>query len=162
MRLLVQRVHNASVRVDDALVASIEKGLLVLVGFGNEDSATLPQEKAWKGCIDKLLHLRIFPGNTPETEHKFQTDVQDFGGEILLVSQFTLYAQCRQGRRPDFLQATKPAVAQELFAQFVHDVEKCLPSRVCAGNFGALMDVALTNWGPVTIMLDSDELFAVR
>ncbi len=159
MRLLIQRVHHASVHVDNAQVASIQQGLLVFVGFGNQDHAQLPQTKIWTSCMEKLLHLRIFPGSTPETAHKFQSNVCDFGGEILFVSQFTLYAQCKQGRRPDFLQATAPAVAEKLFSQWVHDVDVHLPSRVFSGIFGAQMDVELSNWGPVTIMLDSEELF---
>ncbi len=159
MRLLVQRVRAASVVVDDSPVASIQEGLLVLVGFGKADNADLPQTKIWKSCIDKLVHLRIFPGDTPETEHKFQRDVCDFGGEILLVSQFTLFAQCKQGRRPDFLQATAPDIAEALFTKFIKDVDAHLPSRVSSGIFAAQMDVSLTNWGPVTIMLDSEELF---
>ncbi len=165
MRLLVQRVHSANVCVrtfepeKTEEVARIKAGLLVFVGFGHEDNAQLPQSKIWTSIIDKLLHLRIFPGNTPETAHKFQSSVLDYGGEILLVSQFTLYAQCKQGRRPDFLASTAPALAKELFASFVKDVHAALPSRVFSGHFGANMDVSLVNWGPVTIMLDSEELY---
>ncbi len=167
MRLLVQRVHAASVTVhqennESQKVAQIDGGLLVLVGFGQEASLELKQSKTWTAIIDKLLHLLIFPGDTPETTHKIQRDVCDFGGQILLVSQFTLYAQCKQGRRPDFLQCTAPHIAQELFASFVQDVQKALPSRVFSGVFGANMDVALTNWGPVTIMLDSAELYPAK
>ncbi len=159
MRLFVQRVHKASVTVEEKQVASINAGLLVLVGFGQEDKADLPQSKVWKACIDKLVHLRIFPGDTEATAHKFQRDVLDFGGEILLVSQFTLYATCKSGRRPDFLQAAPPALAQKLFEQWVQDVDACLPSRVHSGIFGANMNVELNNWGPVSLMLDSQELF---
>ncbi len=159
MRLLVQRVRNASVDVDGVQIASIQQGLLVFVGFGGPDTIHLPQTKIWTSCLEKLLHLRIFPGHTAETEHKFQTSVSDFGGEILLVSQFTLYAQCKHGRRPDFGQATAPSVAKTLYEQWVQTVDAHLPTRVSSGIFGANMDVKLTNWGPVTCLLDSEELF---
>ncbi len=159
MRLFVQRVHKASVTVEGSLVSSIGPGLLVLVGFGQEDGEALPQSKLWTACIEKLVHLRIFPGDTEATAHKFQRDVLDFGGEILLVSQFTLYAACKNGRRPDFQQAAAPALATQLFAQLIHDVDAYLPSRVHSGIFGAHMDVELNNWGPVSLMLDSKELF---
>ncbi len=159
MRLLIQRVHSAGVVVDKKEIAAIDAGLLVFVGFGNKDHMHLPQSKTWHSIIDKLLHLRIFPGNTPETAHKFQTDVCDYGGKILLVSQFTLYANCKQGRRPDFLQSTPPHIAEKLFTHFVKDVQSALPQRVFAGIFGANMDISLVNFGPVTIMLDSEELY---
>ncbi len=159
MRFLLQRVKHASVSVDDTTIAAIDHGLLVLVGFGGKDSATLPQSKLWSSMIEKLLHLRIFPGNTSETQHKFQQDVCDFGGKILLVSQFTLYANCKQGRRPDFLQSTPPQVAEALFTQLVQDIDARLPLRVSSGIFAAHMDIQLCNWGPVTIVLDSEELF---
>ncbi len=159
MRLLVQRVKHASVSVEEKNVASIENGLLVLVGFGGKDHARLPQSKLWSSMIDKLLHLRIFPGQSPETQHKFHLDVCDHGGKILLVSQFTLYAHCKQGRRPDFLQSTPPHIAEALFTQFVQDIDVHLPLRVSSGIFGANMDIQLCNWGPVTISLDSEELF---
>ncbi len=159
MRLLIQRVHEASVTVEGREVGAIKAGLLVFVGFGNGDTATLPQSKAWTGCIDKLMHLRIFPGDTPETSHKFKRHIQEIEGEILLVSQFTLFASCKNGRRPDFQAATAPDVAHELFTRFVQDVDAHLPSRVHSGIFGANMDVRLINWGPVTLMLDSEELF---
>ncbi len=159
MRLLVQRVKHASVMVEEENIAKIKSGLLVFVGFGGQDTADLPKSKVWASMIDKLLHLRIFPGNTPETQDKFQLDVCDYGGEILLVSQFTLYAACKQGRRPDFLQSTPPAVAKTLFQQIIHDIDGHLPLRVSSGIFGANMDVQLCNWGPVTIALDSEELF---
>ncbi len=159
MRLLVQRVRKASVTVEGSVVGSIGSGLLVLVGFGQEDLELSPKSKLWAACLDKLLHLRIFPGDTEATAHKFQRDIIDFGGEILLVSQFTLYAACKNGRRPDFQNAAAPAVAEELFAKWVQDIDAHLPSRVHSGIFGANMDVELCNWGPVTITLDSQELF---
>ncbi len=159
MRLLVQRVHEASVTVQGHQVGAIKAGLLVFVGFGDTDTIDLPQSKAWAACIDKLLHLRIFPGDTEETAHKFKRHVQEIEGEILVVSQFTLFASCKNGRRPDFQAATAPDVAKELFTRFVQDIDAHLPSRVYSGIFGANMDVHLINWGPVTLMLDSEELF---
>ncbi len=159
MRLLIQRVKQASVIVDEEKIANIDDGLLVFVGFGHEDCANLPKSKIWSSMIAKLLHLRIFPGDTIETEHKFQRDVCDYGGKLLLVSQFTLYADCKHGRRPDFLQSTPPQVAQSLFNQFVQDVDLATPLHVSSGIFGANMQVHLCNWGPVTILLDSEKLF---
>lgn len=159
MRLLVQRVHEASVSVDGTTVASIGTGLLAFVGFGRMDTMTLPQSRIWEGMRDKLLHSRIFPGDTPDKADKLHRDVMDIGGEVLLVSQFTLYADCRQGRRPGFQLAAPPPLAEGLFKQFTDAVDARFPHRVRSGIFGANMNVGLTNWGPVTLLLDSEELF---
>ncbi len=159
MRLLLQRVHEGAVHVDNTCIASIQQGLVVLVGFGQADTAHMPQSPLWKNMIEKLMYLRIFPGNTPDKEHKFHCNIQETEGEILLVSQFTLYANCAQGRRPGFQDAAAPSLAEALFLQFIKDVDAYLPSRVHSGIFGANMDVQLTNWGPVTILLDSEEMF---
>lgn len=162
MRLLVQRVRQASVWVDHAEVASIGTGLLALVGFGAEDGPDMPHgpgSRAWIGMLDKLVHTRIFPGKEEGKHDKMDLDVLDHGGEILLVSQFTLYADCRKGRRPGFQDAASPTVAAALFDRWVADVDARCPSRVRWGIFGAFMEVSLVNWGPVTLMLDSAELF---
>lgn len=159
MRLLVQRVRQASVQVDNAPVAAIGEGLLALVGFGAGDTADMPGSRAWNGMLDKLLHTRIFPGKEEGKHDKMDLDVVGHGGEILLVSQFTLYADCRNGRRPGFQDAAAPHIATALFDRWVADVDARCPSRVRCGIFGALMEVSLINWGPVTLMLDSDTLF---
>ena len=159
MRLVVQRVREASVQVDEHCVASINTGLLALVGFGREDGPDLPGSVVWKSMLDKLLHTRIFPGKAPDKADKMDLDVVDFGGEILLVSQFTLYADCRKGRRPGFQDAAAPDLALRLFEAWVRDVDARLPHRVGSGSFGALMEVRLNNWGPVTLVLDSTQLF---
>ena len=145
MRLLVQRVASASVTIDSQLHASIGKGLLVFLGVKQDDSET---------CIPwlakKLAELRIFEDNAD----KMNLSVSDIGGEILLVSQFTLYADCRRGRRPDFLQAAPPALAESLYERFISEV-KTYGIPVQTGVFGAMMQIALVNDGPVTIILDS-------
>lgn len=154
MRLFVQRVREAEVRVDEAVVGSIGPGLLVLVGFCREDAA-LAQTRHWNAMLDKLLGLRIFP----DAEDKMNLCLEDFGGSLLLVSQFTLYADCRKGRRPSFHLAAVPEVAEPLFDRFVADATGRLPGRVQQGRFGAMMAVRLENWGPTSIMLDSAEFF---
>ncbi len=153
MRLLIQRVREASVTVGGERVAAIGPGFLVLVGFGSMDGPDLPKSKIWATLVEKLAGLRVFQDDAD----KMNLGIEDCGGEMLLVSQFTLYADCRKGRRPSFHLACEPAVASELFAAFVQAMEKRLPGRIRQGIFAADMDVALTNWGPVTIMLDSED-----
>jgi D-tyrosyl-tRNA(Tyr) deacylase len=139
--------------VDNALVSSIPAGLLVLAGFGREDGPDLPGQPAWNKLLDKMTDLRIFPDDAG----KMNTSLRDWNqgaGEILLVSQFTLYADCRKGRRPSF-EAASPDIARGLFDQLIAAMEQRLPGRVHSGIFAADMDVHLINWGPVTILLDS-------
>lgn len=152
MRFLVQRVHSAHVDIDGTTIARIGQGLLVLVGIGQAD--LLPGDIVHK-LVDKLLGLRIFP----DADGKMNRDVVAGGGEILLVSQFTLYADCRKGRRPSFHLAAAPEQALPIFEDVVRTLQTCLPGKVQTGHFGADMDVHLVNWGPVTILLDS-EMFA--
>ena len=152
MRLVLQRVKNASVSIDGQIAAAIGTGLLVFVGLGPDDAA--PQ--AWpkiEAALAKLPVLRIFPD---EGNH-MNVSLEDHGGEILLVSQFTLYADCRKGRRPSFHLACPPETAKPLYDRVCAATEKLLPGKVKTGVFAADMDIALTNWGPVTIVLDSDE-----
>ncbi|MFI3271661.1 MAG: D-aminoacyl-tRNA deacylase [Pseudomonadota bacterium] len=169
MRLLLQRVHEASVSIDGKKVAAVGAGLLVLVGFGHGDTLAMRGSAKWQWMIDKMLDLRIFPDGqqrmnlslrdvaTAQSELVAQeTPNPMLAGEVLLVSQFTLYADCKKGRRPSFSEATPPQEAKELFECFVHDVRSHFSGRVDCGVFGADMDVHLVNWGPVTIMLDSD------
>ena len=152
MKLLLQRVKQAKVSVEGKTIASIGEGLLVFAGFGKEDSAKKPDTKAWDAMLKKTVELRIFP----DEANRFNMGLADYGGEILLVSQFTLYADCRKGRRPAFDAAAPPELARGLFDKLVADMEALLPGKVGQGEFGAMMDVTLTNWGPVTIMLSSD------
>lgn len=175
MQLLLQRARRGSVTVDGRTVAAIGPGLVVLAGFGPRDAATLPGEPRWAGMIDKLLDLRVFPDDAG----KMNVGLRDWAvppdmragdsagagpafGELLLVPQFTLYADCRKGRRPSFSAAAPPAVAARLFDQLAADIDARLPGRVRCGIFAADMDVSLVNWGPVTIRLCDDDLFPER
>ncbi len=161
MKLLLQRVKQASIAVGGEEIASIGAGLLILAGFGVEDGLDLPGRKSWSSLLKKVLDLRIFPNS----EGKLDMSVQDYGdggGDILLASQFTLYADCRKGRRPSFHLAAAPGVAESLFAKLAQDFESLRPGRVRSGRFGADMDVSLANWGPVTIMLTDDHLAESR
>ena len=151
MRIVAQRVLRASVSVEGELKASIGPGLLSLVGFGPDDGLdcfTLPW---WKAMLAKLLGLRIFA----DSEGNMNLSVTDTGGELLLVSQFTLYADCRKGLRPSFSGAAQPDLAAALFDRLCRDASQLLPGRVQRGVFGAHMAVELTNDGPVTMILDS-------
>jgi D-aminoacyl-tRNA deacylase len=147
MRLVIQRVSEASVKVGESIPGSIRLGLLVLLGIGKDDT-----EQDANYLLDKLLCLRIFP----DENGKMNYDVQQAGGALLIVSQFTLYADCRKGRRPGFDRAASPARAQELYNYFL-EVARRGPIPVESGVFQASMQVHLINEGPVTIWLDSAE-----
>lgn len=159
MRIVAQRVREASVSVDDRVVASIGQGLLALVGFGRDDGPDFGESPAFAGMARKLLDLRIFPGQG-DAAHKFHCSLQDFSGQVLLVPQFTLYADCRKGRRPSFTDASDPAWAAAMFERFARHVDEACHGSVSSGIFGAEMEVRLCNWGPVTIWLDSTRLFS--
>lgn len=156
MRLVIQRVSQARVDVDNEMVGAIGPGLLVLVGFGQGDDRSLPGTKPWRAVLDKLLNLRIFP----DEAGKLNLSVTDTGGDILAVSQFTLFADCRRGRRPSFTNAAPPDTAHHLYHRFCEDLKAKAPGKVATGEFGAEMNVTFTNWGPVTILLDSDDFSA--
>lgn len=156
MRLHLQRVSRAHVDVDGDRVASIGPGLLVLAGFGHADEPGLPESALWDAMLKKILNMRIFP----DESGKLNESVLQQGGEMLVVSQFTLYADCRKGRRPSFHPAAQPDVAERLYDVLVDDLARRMPGRVQSGRFGADMDVGLINWGPVTIMLDSADFRA--
>ena len=144
MRALIQRVSSASVVVDGATVGAIGRGLLVLLGVHQGDTSDLAAQMA-----DKIANLRIFN----DAAGKMNLSLLDLGGEALVVSQFTLYADTRRGRRPSFVDTAAPAVAEPL----VRAVVDALAARgigVASGRFGAHMDVALVNEGPVTILLE--------
>jgi D-tyrosyl-tRNA(Tyr) deacylase len=154
MRILLQRVSQASVSVRGEEVAAIGPGLLAFVGFGPGDGPDLPRTKTWQGLLKKIVELRIFPDSEGRLNNSL-ADVEGKVGELLLVSQFTLYADCRKGRRPSFHLAAAPDLARTLFDRFVEDMERLWPGKTGVGRFGEEMGVALRNWGPVTILLDS-------
>jgi len=149
LRVLIQRVKNASVTIDGELKSSIEKGLLVFVGFCEEDTENLIEPMA-----QKFAGLRIFE----DENEKMNLSVSDVNGEILVVSQFTLYADCKKGRRPSFTNAMNPAKANEYYEKFVKVVSDITGKSPKTGEFGADMKIQLLNDGPVTIMLDSKEI----
>lgn len=147
MRVVLQRVTEASVRVEGKIVGEIGKGLLLLVGIAPGDG---DKELAW--MADKVAGLRIFEDDAG----KMNLSVEEVRGAILSVSQFTLYGDCRKGRRPNFLGAAKPEIASELYDRF-NGLLREKGFEVATGVFGAMMDVALVNDGPVTLILDSPE-----
>ena len=148
MRVVVQRVRNAHVEVGARTVGAIGRGLLVLAGFEASDT---PDDLAWMAA--KLCRLRIFS----DPEGVMNCSVQDVGGEILAVSQFTLYAATHKGNRPSWNRAARPEVARQLFEQFVATLSVHLGKPVPTGEFGADMAVHLVNDGPVTITIDSQD-----
>lgn len=154
MRLVIQRVSDARVTVGGNLLGEISTGLLVLVGFGKEDTADLPESPVWKKMLDKMVNLRIFP----DDEGKLNKSLTDIGGDLMLISQFTLYADCKKGRRPSFTDACHPYMAESLFDRFVVDARELAPGGLATGRFGEEMHLDFTNWGPVTIILDSEEM----
>ncbi|WP_290918481.1 D-aminoacyl-tRNA deacylase [Halodesulfovibrio sp.] len=153
MKLLLQRVKKGAVHVDGKCVGSIDAGLVVLVGFGAQDTEDMPSSAVWNTMLQKMIGLRIFS----DDQGKMNLSLKDTGNSLLLVPQFTLYADSRRGRRPSFTTACPPAIATKLFDTFVEHCKKELPDSVECGVFGADMDVSLTNWGPVTIMLASED-----
>lgn len=146
MRALLQRVAHASVTVDDQIVGQIAHGLLVLLGIGQDDTTA---DRDW--LLGKIVQLRIFP----DEAGKMNRSVVDVGGGILVVSQFTLYADSRKGNRPSFTDAAPPAIGQVGYEDFVAELRKRFAGPVATGMFGADMKVDLRNDGPVTIWLDS-------
>jgi D-tyrosyl-tRNA(Tyr) deacylase len=145
MRAVVQRVGEARVVVDDEVVGQIGRGLLILLGVKVGDS---PEDARW--LADKVSGLRIFA----DEQGKMNRDVAEAGGGMLVVSQFTLYGDCRKGRRPSFLDAAPPETAIPLYEAFM-DAVRALGIPTAAGRFGAMMQVHLVNDGPVTLIVDS-------
>lgn len=147
MRALIQRVKSGAVYIDGKEVGRIGKGFVILLGVGQRDSI-----EDLDYLVDKVVNLRVFP----DEEGKMNLSLLDVGGEVLVVSQFTLYADCRKGRRPSFTDAAPPDKGKEMYELFVSRLrERGL--KVETGEFGAMMLVEIHNDGPVTIMLDSED-----
>lgn len=144
MKFLIQRVKSANVKVNGNKIGDIQKGLLVLVGIGHEDN-----EETADYLIKKLLNLRIFE----DENNKMNKSLKDVNGELLIVSQFTLYADCNSGNRPSFSNAAKPEQANKLYNYIINKCKEQI-DKVEKGEFGAEMQVELVNDGPVTIMLE--------
>jgi D-tyrosyl-tRNA(Tyr) deacylase len=148
MRALLQRVSEASVTVDGEVKGCTGPGLLILLGVGEGDT-----EDEGRRLAEKIVHLRIFE----DYQGKFNLSLLDTGGSALVISQFTLFADCRKGRRPSFIQAGNPELAEGLYGKF-NEALRSKGVPVETGVFGAMMDVKLNNQGPVTIWLDTKEL----
>ncbi|MDG5767018.1 D-aminoacyl-tRNA deacylase [Balneolales bacterium ANBcel1] len=145
MRAVVQRVSEASVKVDGAVKGKIGRGLLILVAVHREDGE---EQTAW--VADKCRRLRIFE----DEDGKMNRSVEDVGGEILVVSQFTLYGEVKKGTRPSFISSAGPDKGNDFYERMVRNLETAMPGRVQTGVFGAKMDVSLVNDGPVTIIVE--------
>lgn len=146
MRVVIQRVLEASVTIDNEIVAQIQKGLLVLVGIEDKDTI---EDVNW--LASKIVNLRIFS----DEKGLMNLSVKEVLGDIILVSQFTLHASTKKGNRPSYIKASKPDIAVPLYESFVQQMELELEKKVQTGQFGADMKVALVNDGPVTISIDS-------
>ena len=149
MRAVIQLVKEASVTVDDSMISEIGPGLLVLLGVHKND---IPRDA--RILAEKIANLRIFP----DQGKLMNLSVLDVGGEMLVVSQFTLYGDCRKGRRPSYSEAAPPQLAEELYEMFIRETAK-LNIPVSGGKFQAMMDVKLVNQGPVTLLIDSTKSF---
>ena len=149
MRLVVQKVSQSSVKIEGEIVGAIDKGYMVLVGITNGDDELLVEKMVYK-----LVNLRIIE----DENDKLNLSLLDVGGSVLSISQFTLYANCKKGRRPSFIDAAKPDISSPLYDFFNKKLEE-KGINVERGVFGAMMEVSLINDGPVTIILDSNELF---
>ena len=146
MRVVIQKVTQASVSIENQIVASIDKGLLVLVGIEDGDTN---EDIAW--LSPKIVNLRVFD----DDNGVMNLSVKEVGGELLIVSQFTLHASTKKGNRPSYIKAARPEVAIPIYEAFIKQVESLLGKRVPTGQFGAMMQVSLCNDGPVTILIDT-------
>lgn len=146
MRILLQRVTEAKCRIEGEVFSQIGRGLVVLVGIGNDES---DEDIAW--LTKKLVQLRIFD----DSEGVMNLSVQDVSGEVMIVSQFTLHAMTKKGNRPSWIKAAPESISRPLYESFVQSVEQALGRKVATGCFGADMKIELTNDGPVTIWIDS-------
>jgi len=146
MRVVIQKVTEASVSIENQIVASIDKGLLVLVGIEDGDTN---EDIAW--LSSKIVNLRVFD----DENGVMNLSVKEVEGEVLIVSQFTLHASTKKGNRPSYIKAARPEVAIPIYEAFIKQVETLLGKRVPTGQFGAMMQVSLCNDGPVTILIDT-------
>ena len=146
MRVVIQKVTEASVSIENQIVASIDKGLLVLVGIEDTDTN---DDIAWLSA--KIVNLRVFD----DDNGVMNLSVKEVEGEVLIVSQFTLHASTKKGNRPSYIKAARPEVAIPIYEAFIKQVESLLGKRVSTGQFGAMMQVSLCNDGPVTILIDT-------
>ena len=148
MKFVIQRVKQASVKVEGSVIGEIEKGYLVLIGVSDKDT---------EAVADKMIKKMIGPRIFEDAEGKTNLSLADVGGSLLLVSQFTLYANCKKGNRPSFIEAGAPDKANQLYEYIIEESKKSV-SVVQTGRFGAEMEVSLINDGPFTILLDSEML----
>lgn len=149
MKFVIQRVTKASVTVDSNVIGKIDKGFLVLIGICEDDTKDIADK-----MVDKMIKLRIFD----DDEGKTNLSLNDVGGSLLLVSQFTLYADCKKGNRPSFLKAGKPEFANQMYEYIIEKAKTYENMKVERGEFGGDMKVELLNDGPFTIILDSNEI----
>ena len=148
MRVVVQRVSQSNVKVSGEVIGKIKEGLMVLVSFVDEDNDT---DLGW--MTKKIINLRIFN----DDEGKMNRSVQDIGGDILLISQFTLHGSTKKGNRPSFIKAAKPDFANVMYERFIKVLEQSLGKEIQTGEFGGDMKVSLVNDGPTTIIIDSKD-----
>lgn len=148
MRFVIQRVTSADVKVDGETIGAIGKGFMVLVGVSDSDTKEIADK-----MVKKMIGLRIFE----DEQGKTNLSLDSVGGSLLLISQFTLYANCKKGNRPSFIEAGKPEMAEEMYEYIIARCKESV-EKVEKGSFGADMKVSLTNDGPFTIILDSDKL----
>lgn len=150
MKFLIQRVKSASVEIDSKIFSQINKGYLVLVGINDADTKEMADK-----MIQKLVDLRIFEDENGKTN----LSIKDVDGDMLIVSQFTLYADCKKGNRPSFIKAGNPEYANSMYQYILEKCSQLYGKQIYSGQFGADMKVSLINDGPFTIMLDSAEIF---
>ncbi len=148
MRVVIQKVKKASVKVEGEIISSVEKGLLILLGIEDADT-----EEDIEWLVKKIVQLRIFN----DENNVMNLSVQNVAGDILVVSQFTLFANTKKGNRPSYIRSSKPEFAIPMYENFIRKMEEALDKKVGAGIFGAMMEVALINDGPVTIIMDSKQ-----
>ncbi|MBL7159220.1 D-tyrosyl-tRNA(Tyr) deacylase [Candidatus Microgenomates bacterium] len=149
MKAVIQRVRSAKVTINHQIVGEIKKGLVILLGVKEGDI-----ENQAKTLAKKIANLRIMS----DKEDKMNLSVKDVGGEVLVVSQFTLLADCKKGNRPSFIKAAHPEFAKELYLKFIEELKNLGIKKVAVGEFGAIMDIHLINDGPVTIVLDTENM----